>query len=73
MTTFILIKNDPELKAAFMLLGTRFQSFLLDRDKKKKNPGMSVAIVYDQEMIYTKGYGYVDLEKKVPAKSYTIV
>lgn len=35
-------------------------------------PGMSVALVYDQDLVYAKGFGYADLEKKTPATSETI-
>lgn len=33
-----------------------------------KLPGISVAIVNDQEIIFSKGYGYADVEKKVPCR-----
>ena len=32
----------------------------------KKIPGMSVAIVRDQQLVWSKGYGYADLAKKIP-------
>ncbi len=35
-------------------------------------PGLSVAIVQDQQIIFSKGYGYADLEKKTPMKPETI-
>ena len=35
-------------------------------------PGLSVAIVVDQELLWSKGYGMADLEKKVPASPKTI-
>ena len=35
-------------------------------------PGMSIGIVYDQELIYAKGFGYSNLEKKSSATSKTI-
>ncbi len=35
-------------------------------------PGISVGIVYDQDLIYAKGFGYSDLKKKTPATSKTI-
>jgi CubicO group peptidase (beta-lactamase class C family) len=35
-------------------------------------PGISVAIVRDQELLWTKGYGYSDVKKKVPATPETI-
>lgn len=37
-----------------------------------KLPGISVAIVQDQEIIFKKGYGYADIDKKVPMKPETI-
>jgi CubicO group peptidase (beta-lactamase class C family) len=35
-------------------------------------PGISVAIVQDQELIFSKGYGYADVEKKIPMTAETI-
>ena len=37
-----------------------------------KLPGISVAIVNDQEIIFSKGYGYADVETKVPMEPETI-
>lgn len=37
-----------------------------------KLPGISVAIVHDQDIIFKKGYGYADVEKKIPMKPETI-
>jgi len=35
-------------------------------------PGLSIAIVLDQEIVWAKGYGYSDLEEKTPATPATI-
>lgn len=35
-------------------------------------PGISVAVVKNQDIIYSKGFGFADLEKKVPMKPETI-
>jgi CubicO group peptidase (beta-lactamase class C family) len=35
-------------------------------------PGLSVAIVQDQDIIFQKGYGFADVEKKIPMKPETI-
>lgn len=35
-------------------------------------PGVSVAIVQDQEIIFSRGYGYADVEKKTPMSAETI-
>jgi len=34
--------------------------------------GMSIGIVYDQELIWSKGFGYANIEKKIPASPSTI-
>jgi CubicO group peptidase (beta-lactamase class C family) len=35
-------------------------------------PGVSVAIIKDQQLVWSKGYGYADVENKVPMKAETI-
>ncbi len=35
-------------------------------------PGLSIAVVYDQEIVWSKGYGYSDLETKTPATPLTV-
>lgn len=35
-------------------------------------PGMSLGIVYDQALVYARGFGYSDLEKQTPATPQTI-
>jgi CubicO group peptidase (beta-lactamase class C family) len=35
-------------------------------------PGMSAAIVKDQRLIWTKGFGFADLEKRIPATPDTV-
>jgi CubicO group peptidase (beta-lactamase class C family) len=35
-------------------------------------PGLSAAIVYDQEMVWSRGFGFADVERKVPAAPDTI-
>jgi CubicO group peptidase (beta-lactamase class C family) len=35
-------------------------------------PGISVGIVKDQDLIYSKGYGFADVKKKTPATAETV-
>jgi CubicO group peptidase (beta-lactamase class C family) len=35
-------------------------------------PGLSIAIARDQEVIFSKGYGFADVEKKVPMTAETL-
>ncbi len=38
----------------------------------EKIPGISVAIVKDQQLVWSKGYGFADMEKKVPMDAGTL-
>lgn len=35
-------------------------------------PGLSVGVVYDQELVWSRGFGYADIEEKRPADSTTL-
>lgn len=35
-------------------------------------PGLSIAVVYDQEIVWSKGFGFSDLEKRIPASPQTV-
>src|ERR1043165_6166961 len=46
---------------------------LADRAMKEwKVPGVAIAVVQDGKVIYAKGYGYRDLEDKLPVTSGTL-
>jgi CubicO group peptidase (beta-lactamase class C family) len=62
------IKDDPELKAALALLEAQLSAFW----QEKKIVGLSAAVIYDQEIIWTTSFGYADLEEKIPATPQTI-
>ncbi len=62
------ISNHPEVIGNIRLLEAWIQSQMAYRGL----PGMSVGIVYDHELIWTKGFGYADLAKKTPATPATI-
>jgi CubicO group peptidase (beta-lactamase class C family) len=63
-----LDKNDPELRAILTEIEADAESARL----KAKIPGMSIVIVYDQDVLLVKGFGYADLEKKIPAGPQTV-
>jgi CubicO group peptidase (beta-lactamase class C family) len=46
---------------------TQFEEQLEDLRQALKIPGMSAAIVKDQELVWAKGFGYADLENQVEA------
>lgn len=61
------LSDDPEAKAASALIR-------LVAEKQRQDvgiPGLSLAIVFDQETILAEGFGHSDLQKKIPADSKT--
>jgi CubicO group peptidase (beta-lactamase class C family) len=53
----------------------RVKSFERDVDQLRRTlhiPGMSAAIVKDQKVLWTGGFGYADLENRVPATPDTL-
>jgi len=56
------LAEDAKVSTAIRLLEAWIESDLL----YKANPGLSIGIVHDQELIWSRGFGYADVEKKVP-------
>ena len=55
--------------------GRRVASFEREADELRRTlhiPGMSVAVVRNQKVIWTRGFGYADLENRVPATPDTL-
>ncbi len=63
-----LDKNDPQLRAVL----AEIESDIEKARQAKKIPGLSVAIVYDQDVLMSKGFGFADVDKKVPADRTTV-
>ena len=57
------IIDNPEVASNIRLLEAWIESQMAYKDL----PGMSIAIVYDQELIWAKGFGNADRDKKIPA------
>ncbi len=62
------VAADPRVKAA--LEAARI--WLEAQRAYDRIPGVSAAIVYDQQLLWSGGYGYTDLAKKTPATAGTI-
>lgn len=60
--------SASEIRAAISLAEAQLENEQRDR----KIPGLSAGIVYDQELIWHKGYGYANLEQQVPADEHSI-
>jgi len=57
------VVKDPETMASF------FDAFLSEQMAADAIVGASAAVVQDGELVFAKGYGYADLENKVPVKA----
>jgi CubicO group peptidase (beta-lactamase class C family) len=61
-------QHSPEVTGAIQVLDSWIQATAREREE----PGLSIGIVYDQELIWSKGYGFADLEKRIPASPATL-
>ncbi|WP_231833704.1 serine hydrolase domain-containing protein [Pyrococcus horikoshii] len=48
------------------------ESFIVEKMSEKKVPGISISIIKDGEVIYAKGFGYRNVEAKLPSTPETI-
>jgi CubicO group peptidase (beta-lactamase class C family) len=64
----ILDITRPEISAALALVDARLAAEREDR----KIPGLSAGVVYDQDLIWHKGYGNANRDKLIPADENTI-
>ena len=51
---------------------TVFETWVEQHIAHRHLPGLSIAVLYDQEVVWSEGYGYSDVEKKKPATPSTI-
>ena len=61
------LAGSPEVAAALEVFDTWADWTVRQREQ----PGVSIGIVYDQELIWAKGYGFANLAKKIPATPAT--
>ncbi len=62
------LKDNPGVSSALHLL-----ELWMDAQCAYENiPGISMAVVHDQDVLWKKGFGYTDLDKKTPATPGTI-
>jgi CubicO group peptidase (beta-lactamase class C family) len=50
----------------------RFAKQVDDLRQRLRIPGLSVGIVKDQKLVWAKGFGYADVENKIPATPDTL-
>jgi CubicO group peptidase (beta-lactamase class C family) len=64
----VKLQERPEFADAI----TVFEKWVGQTIAHRGWPGLSIAVVYDQEIVWSMGYGYSDLEKKTPAIPSTV-
>ena len=62
------IKDDPRVASALKLL----ELWLDAQCAYEQIPGISMAVVHDQELLWSQGVGYSDLDNMNPRKPETI-
>jgi CubicO group peptidase (beta-lactamase class C family) len=62
------VDDRPEVAANLQIIETWIESQI----EYNNLPGLSVGIVYDQDLIWQKGFSYANVEKKIPMTPQTI-
>jgi CubicO group peptidase (beta-lactamase class C family) len=62
------LADHPRVKQASDLLA----AWLDAQRGYEQIPGLSAAVVYDQQLVWSGGFGYTDLERKAPATAQTV-
>ncbi len=62
------IGSQPEVRSSIRV----FEAWTTTQMAYRGLPGLSFGVVYDQELIWSRGLGYADLERKTPATPRTI-
>lgn len=61
-------QNNPDIQALSRQLEAQLDAERVDR----AIPGLSIAIVHDQDIVWAKGFGYADIEAEIPADPQTV-
>ena len=64
----VKLQDHPEVADAV----TVFEKWVEQHIAHRHVPGLSIAVVYDQEIVWANGYGFSDLETKTPATPATV-
>jgi CubicO group peptidase (beta-lactamase class C family) len=62
------LREQPAIADAITVFDLWVEQHIADRGV----PGLSIAVVYDQDLVWSKGYGFADLEKEIPATPSTV-
>ena len=58
--------DDPDRKGKFVAAANQVDLAVADEMTRQHLPGLALGIVIDGELVYSKGYGFADLDAKTP-------
>ena len=50
----------------------KLEEFILNRMRESRLPGLSIGLIKDGELVYSRGFGFRDIERGLPATPDTI-
>ena len=62
------IRQNPEFTAQVGLL----EKWIRAEMEFRNQPGLAIAVIADQDLVWSKGFGYADIDKKIPMTPQTI-
>ena len=62
------LAENPEVAGPLKVLDAWLEAAVASRQE----PGLSIGVVYDQNLIWAKSYGFANLEKRIPATPSTL-
>jgi CubicO group peptidase (beta-lactamase class C family) len=66
------LRNGPIVQGDYRYLD-RYMDWMIEAGMDRtKTPGVSVAVVDDQRIVWSKAYGYADRERRIPATTKTL-
>jgi D-alanyl-D-alanine carboxypeptidase len=68
MTPDPALSERPEVTAAISILA----AWIENQRAYSSLPGVSIGIVHDQTLVWAQGFGWADLERRVPATADTL-
>src|SRR6266480_2704573 len=60
--------HRPEVTAAIDVL----DAWIAATAPSREEPGLAIGIVHDQDLIWSKGYGYADRDSRTPVSASTL-
>ena len=62
------IKQDPELQSTIGLL----DSWIASQVEYQQLPGLSIAVLYGNDLVWSKAYGFADIQKRTPMTTESV-